>query len=274
MAKKSLRNIPFIFFAIVGTLATVVAIFFLKSFFREPAYLYTKVKVSQGLWWASTSKPNLWMAKSVNVGDSEENLLGQKIAEVVEVRYYPYFAFFSENNPYDDKYDIYITAKIAVSQSGSTKKALFKRSAVGVGSPITFEFPDTQVTGTVIALSDIPFDDEYTDKTIYLTKRLAYPWEYDAIKIGETYFDGKEMVFKILGKTQTPTAAISADAYGNFTAQTLDQRRYLTVRASVKLKVKGEELFFGEEKQIKAGSLFAVVTPGYTFEEFLVSRLE
>lgn len=51
-----------------------------KLFFTKPTYVYVKVKMGQGLWWASTAKPSLWFVKSLNKGETERDLMGNPTA--------------------------------------------------------------------------------------------------------------------------------------------------------------------------------------------------
>ncbi len=271
MSRKKKKTIPIIVFPfiIISTLTIVFA--FLKLTASNTQYIYVKVKVSQGFWWAATVKPNLWIAKSIKKGDSEYNLLGQPIAEVLEVRHYPYFP---ENQPYENKYNIYFTLKIGVDYNKRTQKVIFKRSTLSVGSPIELDFPSTQITGTVIELSSKPFEDKYIEKVAYLTKRFALPWEFDAIKIGDTYFDGEDVVFKVLSKTRRNTTVISMDSYGNISPNNLEPNNYITVKAIVRAKSKNGQLFFGEEKVLNPGSPLAISTPNFRFENFVISKIE
>ena len=58
-------------FAIVNYFITIfLPVFFLSAsflctnFLCKDIYAYTRVKVSQGLWWANTAKPSIWMLKA------------------------------------------------------------------------------------------------------------------------------------------------------------------------------------------------------------------
>ena len=188
------------------------------NFFSKPTYVYVKVKVGQGLWWANTQRPNTWFVEAIKQAKEEVDLTGQPIAQVLGVRYYRWWG--------GGDFNTYVTAKLKVSKLGKTGKYNFKRSTIGVGAPIDFEFPNVQFSGTIMTISEKPLIEKYVEKTVYMTKKGAYPWEYDAIHIGDQYFDGKQTVFEILSKKTQDTNNISSDYYGNSNLEITEQKIY------------------------------------------------
>jgi hypothetical protein len=216
-----------IFFACIAFVG-VVSIY--KLFFVKPTYVYAKIKVGQGLWWASTQKPSMWYVEAFKrikeTKEQEKELTGQPQAEILEVKYYPWWG--------SNQYDVYLLMKLKVTKMGKIGKYNFKRSAIGVGSPVDFEFPSLQFSGTVINISEKPIKEKYEEKTIILTKRNANPWEYDSIRIGDFYFDGKEKVFEVLEKTAKDTQTLTSDIFGNYPETIPELRRYIFVKAKSK----------------------------------------
>ncbi|MEK9179376.1 MAG: hypothetical protein AAB893_02820 [Patescibacteria group bacterium] len=102
-------------FAVVNYFITIffACIFFVgvvsvyKLFFAKDIYAYTRVKVSQGLWWANTAKPSILMLKAFKKGDVEKSLTGKPSVEILAVRYYPYWG--------TDQFDVYLDLKLLVS---------------------------------------------------------------------------------------------------------------------------------------------------------------
>ncbi|HJX59405.1 MAG TPA: hypothetical protein VJ481_02515 [Patescibacteria group bacterium] len=248
----------------LGILVITATFIVLKILTPKENFVYAKVKVAQGLWWASTQKPAFWFAKAISRGDSEHDLLGRTIAQVTDVRYYP---------DIEDKYNIYLTLKLA--SSGKGGKYSFKNSPLSVGSPIELELNRSLVTGTVIDMNENPFEEKYVDKKVLLRKIPAYRWEYNAINIGDEFSDGKEVVFKVISKNVLGYSNIS---------KTLGEDRYLvlptgstleiSVLASIKLKYADGFYFFGEEKAVRPGATFSVSTPNFDFRDFEVVSLE
>lgn len=258
------KKLPFIvLLAVVGFVGLVSA---LKIIATPNDIVYARIKISQGLWWATTARPELWYAKAIKKGEVEEDILGNEIAKILEARYYPYFT--------EGKYDIYIIVQLAADYNEESNEFRFKRSTLSVGSPIELAFPTTQISGTVIDLGQKPLDEDYIEKTVYLTKRLAYPWEYDAIKIGDTYFDGEEVVFEVLGKSQKYTSVLAHDPFGALNTQTAEDRRYITIKAKVKARQDSGQFVFGEDTVLAAGSPLSVVTDNFVYGGFIVSQVE
>ncbi len=249
-----------IFFACIGFVGVVS---FYKLFIKKPTYVYAKVKVSQGLWWASTRKPSVWFVRNIKAGDVEKGLSGKPVSKIISFRYYSWWG--------SNDYEIYIIMKLKVSKMRNGKYN-FKRSAIGVGSPVDFEFPRVQFSGTVIELSNKPINDTYITKTVVLTKKTGYPWEYDAIKIGDKYFDGKETVFRVTKKTSVDTENLTDDVFGNYPGGT-EHKKYIVVQADIKVEKTKEGLIFGEEQLIMPGKTINISTSNFKFEGFKVAKV-
>ncbi|GIW63855.1 MAG: hypothetical protein KatS3mg091_657 [Patescibacteria group bacterium] len=146
-----------IFIACIGFVA-VVSVY--KLFFVKPTYVYAKVKVGQGLWWASTQKPSSWYLEAfqnvIKTKESENDLSGNPQSQILSMRYYPTYI--------QNQYDVYLIMKLKVSKLGKTGKYNFKRSSIGVSSPVDFEFPSVQFSGTIIDISEKPIKDKLSRK--------------------------------------------------------------------------------------------------------------
>jgi len=237
-----------------------------RIFFSKSTYVYAKVKMGQGLWWATTQKSPVWFVNAIKKGNVEGDLTGNPTAEILSVRYYPYYA--------SGQYDVYLNVKLKVSSLGKSKKYSFKRSTIGVGSPIDFEFPTVQFSGTIIELSDKPIIDKYIEKTIYLTKKYAYPWEYDAIRVGDKYFDGEETVFEILDKTASDNNQIIATEFGKAVPGLTETTKYIILKAKIKAKDEAGKLVFGEDQIINTGRSLNISTANFTFTDYFVGGIE
>ena len=244
---------------------------FYKLFFVQPTFVYAKVKVGQGLWWATTQHPSFWFVESLKKGMEETDLTGEPIAEIQDLLYYSYYG--------GSQYDIYLNLKLKATGSQKTKKYNFKRSAIGVGAPIDLEFPTVQVSGTIIELSEKPINDGLVEKTVYLTKKYAYPWEYDAIQIGDKFYNGREVVFEVLDKSQSDSYETAINTGSGEFPNTTDPsqtelRKYIIVKAKIKIRPFGDKLIFGEEHIISPGRTSPVSTDAYAFNNFLIEKVE
>lgn len=241
-----------------------------RFFSSENTPVYVKVKVGQGLWWAGTGRPPVWFLHAVKKGDKEYDLVGRPVAEVVAVRHYPYKTKELE----DTQYEIYLTLKIEANRNKREGIYGFKRSPLIVGAPIQLDFPSAQITGAIIGVSEEPFKDGLTWASVTLTKRLAFPWEYDAIKIGDKYGDGEEAVFEITNKATANSAFLAPDPFGSFTPGTSETLRYVIVQARIKVQNRGGMLIFGEEQEIKPGSPIHIKTQNYDFDDYVVAQVK
>ncbi len=254
--------------------ALIIFVGFVAAFkivFSKPTYIYVRVKLGQGLWWAATSKPSIWLVKSIKKGEIEYDLLGNPLAEVTEVRYYPM----------GTEYNTYLTVKLRASQNKRTKKYVFKRSVIAVGAPVDFEFPSSQITGTVVAINNKPFEDKYVDKIVHFYRRLSYPWQYDNIKIGDRYFDGQDTVFEVLDKSLEviPSGVSFTDVVDGEESVFFSNARELVgkvifIKAKLKLKQTPGNLIYGEEYNVNAGGMIGIQTSDYNYEGFTIAKIE
>lgn len=268
MKKKLEKN--YLLLTIFLTIFFVGFFSFFKTFFVKPTYIYAKVQIGQGLWWAATSKPPIFFVKNLKKGFKEKNFAGQTIAEILSVRYYP------STTP--SQYNIYLLLKLKANKT-SLNQYNFKRSNIGIGSPVDFEFPQIQFSGTIIDLSETPFKDNFVEKTIYLEKPYGYLWEADQIKINDYYFDGQEKVFQIIDKNvinNTNSFNIERFSKDNFfiNPENIDNYKLIKIKAKIKLKKEKNYFIFGEEQIIKSGEILNIETNNFYFQDYLITNLE
>lgn len=234
-------------------------------------YVYAKVKVAQGLWWASTLKTPLWLAQGIKANDSELDLFGKPIAEVIEKRYYP-----TGDSLIEDKFNVYLTVRLAAKFSKSGKKYTFKGTTLSIGSPIELDLARTFVSGTIIDISPEPFQDKYVEREVTLRKVTAPGSEFNAIKIGDEFSDGNEVVFKVLDKNifrffERDNLALPISSMLGIT---VTAKMKLTVTAKMKLKEKNGLFLLGEDKIVRPGAILSIPTPNFDYHEFEIVSIE
>ena len=238
-----------------------------KLFTAKGEEVYATVKVSQGLWWANTLNPPLWMIQNLKKGDTEKSLTGSSVAEILEVRYYP-----AQNQSIQTgQYSTFLTVKLTVDYSNRRGTYTFKRSTISVGSPIDFEFANAQLSGTVISLSNKAPKNQYVYKTVTLYKRFVDSREYEAIQIGDKYFDGEDEVIKIIDKSVLPISQVYIQGRNiGFDDDLFD----VEVKVMMKLKQVGNNLMYNDENIIKIGRGINFETSGYYFDGYRILRIE
>lgn len=248
----------------------VILLIAFQSFFSPPVYVYAKVKVGQGYWWASTAKAPAWYIQALRKGDIEEGFAGKIQAKIENITYYNAYS--------SNQYDIYLLVKLSVSRNKTTGYS-FKRSPLLVGTPIEFNFPRANITGTVIDIQKEKIKEKYVDKIVYLVNQSGYnrsfPYSYDTIKIGDTYYDGHQVVFQVLDKSLEQNiwaipAYIGTDVDGN----DIMSIQNIILKARVRVKEKNGKLFFGEESVLSINSPLTIATPNYYYSDFLVRKIE
>jgi len=265
--KKIVRFVIKNYFMVVffACIAFVAIVSFYKLFVVEPTYVYVKAKIGQGLWWASTQKPSLWFVKSIKKGDIQNDLVGSPVAEILSVNYYPTL--------YPNQFDVYLTLKLKVSGNNKTGKYNFNRSTIGVGAPIDLEFPSSQFSATVVEMKDRPIRNLWVEKTVYLNKSFAYPWEYETIKVGDVFLNGEEKIVEILDKWLGETTSVISQQKA-IDPSNVQTRNNITVKIKLKGKLENEKFVFGEEQVIAPGKAVYINTDNFTFTDYIVSKIE
>lgn len=252
-----------IFLACIGFVGLVS---FYKLFISKPTFVYVRVKMGQGLWWASTQKPSLWFIKNIKKGDVQTGLTGKPIVKILSVRYYPTYN--------SNQYDVYLTMKLQVSGNKKTGKYNFNRSSIGVGAPVDFEFPASQFSGTIVDMTSLPIKDKYIEKTVYLTKPYAYTWEYDGIKIGDKFFDGEENVIEILDKSAEETSVSFLPNRSIISSSLTQIRNNILIKIKIKGKIADDKFVFGNDQVVALGKYIYLSTDNFNFTDYIVAGMD
>jgi len=242
-----------------------------RLFFATPTYIYVRVKVGQGLWWANTLKPNTWMANAVKKGDMSYDTLGKTQAEIISVRKYPAWT--------NGQFDVDVTLKLKTNKNGENGSYSFNRSPILVGSPIEIEFPKADITGTVTDIEEKPFKDIYVDKIVLLINQGGYnkdfPYRYDTIHVGDRYFDGKEYVFEILDKKLEKNIwTISNILDGSGYEQTIATTQNILVKAKIRVREVNNEFYYGGDYKVTSNASIPFSTSNFFFEGFTIRKIE
>lgn len=247
-------------------IAFVGIIAFYRLYVKKETFVYVKVKVSQGYWWATTQKPNMWYIKAIQGAKEEKDVVGAPLATVLRVAYYPWYG--------SNSFDIFVTLRIKVTRMGKSGPYNFRRETIGVSSPIDFEFDTVQFTGTIVQMSEKPIDPVTRSKTVYLSKKYTYPWEYDAIKVGDYFNDGNANVIEILDKAKGETNEIIVNEGGKLISQETEEYRYIALKIKMRVREDGGQIFYGDEIIVSPGRNLGFVTNGFTFNDYVVSKIE
>lgn len=255
---------------------SVVFIAVLRTVLSKPTYVYVRVKLGQGYWWASTVRPSMWYSNSLKKGDVATDLINKPTASVIEVRRYPVSAINAFGGM---QYETYILLKLKSQYNKNTGLYSFNRSTLSIGSPIEVQFPNADITGTIIEFSRNPIKKKYVDKIIYLVNQGGYnkdfPYRFDNLEIGDKYFDGEDTVLEILDK-QLEKSILSIQ--NNTNAQIFEREIETTQNIVAKVRVKVEEskdgYFYGIDYKIMQNLYVPFATNNSFFEGFIVRKIE
>jgi hypothetical protein len=255
-----------LFFIFILCVLFVGAISVYKVFIQKPTYVYARVKVGQGYWWASTQKPSLWYVQAIQKAKEEKDLTGDPIAKILKVAYYPWYG--------SNQFDVFVTLQLKVTKIGKTGQYNFKRETIGVSSPIDLEFPHVQFSGTIIDLSEKPPSTELVSKTVYLTKKFIYPWEYDQIHVGDYFNDGNSNVVEIVEKAKGETNEVLVNELGKLLSSETESYRYVMLKVRMRLRPEGGQYLYGDEIVVSPGRTLGFVTNNFTFNDYVVAKIE
>ncbi len=230
---------------------------------------YVKLKLSQGLWWSGNGNPPIWLAKSVNPGDSEKDLFGNEIATVISSAYYP-----SEPLKFPNQYEVYITVKLATQKDRGSEKYRYKRGTLAVGSPISIDLSSATVTGSIMEMSSEEISKNEITKNITLFYQYGYytdsPKEFESIELNDTYSDGENVVFRTTKKYLGPRLVAFSDNYGKQTINQIKVNQNIYVEAEIVVKEINGMYFFGEEQRVVPGANLNILTNTQDFTKYTV----
>jgi hypothetical protein len=229
--------------------------------------VYAKIKVSQGLWWANTARPSLWIARAIKKGDKEQGVGGNPLAEVLSVRYYP---ITSQNAIYQEQqYDVYLTVRMKVQYNKNTDTYSFKRELFAIGTPVELDFSRVSLSGTVLDFQTKPYGDSTELKVVTLKKTWGYSWDDQSVVIGDSYFDGEEKVLEVIDKQVEPTVGNY-----NYTAQYNDQPLDITLTVKMKVVPDKNQYIYHEEIPLQIGKKINLSTDKALLTEYLISDVK
>jgi hypothetical protein len=164
--------------------------------------------------------------------------------------------------------------------SGSNKSGYtFDRSLLAIGAPIELNFKRSNITGTIIDIATKKTPEKYVDKIVYLVNQSGYnrsfPYLYDNIKKGDTYFDGNQIVFEVLDKSLEPSIlTIPNYIRTDLNIGDITSIQNIIVKAKIRAKEKNGRLFFGEENILAVNAPLTIATPHYFFENFVIREIQ
>lgn len=255
---------------ILAVILIFVGIFVLYKIINgNSIYYYAKVQVSYPA--SYFSKPDFWLVNSLMQSGKQYSVFGSTEAKLLGIRYYP--------NTDGTSFNIYLNVELNGGYDKKTKQYTFQRTQIGVGSPITLNFSSTQLYGTVIDLSPVPFNEKYVKKTITLVERGSYyeddPSAYNDIQVGEKYFDGENNIFQIIGKSHEKNIIPVANILtGQAYSAQITATENIIIKAKIMVLQKDNQLIFAGNQILRTGSKFMFSTSNFDFSQFTIDSIQ
>ncbi len=230
-------------------------------------YIIVRVKGSPGNWWWVTPRPPDWLAFSIKKGDKEYNSANKATAEVMAVDVY---------DAGGSTRDAYLSVRLAVQHNKKTNQYRYKGEPVAIGDPISLDLNNAFFPGMIVAIyKDGEYNKQYVEKIVHIRHKNRWPYEFDAIHVGDTIVDGDGIVItEILEKSRTPALTEAANNNGQLvrTASTIYEDFYLTVK--LKMVEQNGEFVYREEQYIKTGSSIWLLFTNYNLSEGEILSVE
>lgn len=251
--------------AVIIILLIVIAfIILLKFLFHKTDTVYVRAKVSQGYWWATTAKPQYWLVNAIKKGDKEISSGSSPKGEIISVRYYPWYD--------TDQFNIYVILKLKAQKNNKTGQYTYNRTQLSSGAPIDFELSNAEVSATIMEVSDRPINNKLVEKEVVLNKSFAEPWEYDAIQIGDKFYDGEDTVFEVIGKSEKPanTAYTRTSEVPIITSE-----KPVNIDITVRMKfLQDHGQLYYQEFPLQVGRKLDVRTPDTIYTQYFVKSVK
>jgi len=245
----------------------LIGVLVYQVYVQKPTYVTVRIKGSPGNWWWVTPRPPDWLANAVKMGDKEYNAANKAIAEVKSVDIY---------DAGGSTKDIYVTASLDVRYNAQTKKYRYKGEPLEIGGPISLSLGSTFFPGMVVGIEGADQEPKkYTDIVVQIRYRDRWPYEYDAIKIGETITSGdKNIIAEIVSKERRPSEreveTLSGQVIKGF-SPVLDD---FYVKLKLRVTSVDDQHVYREEQYVKVGNQLWLLFPSYNISGAYITSIE
>jgi len=231
--------------------------------------------ISGGEWWWVTADPPYWLSNPVVQGASEYDLSGKKIVEVLQVEKFDQQA----------RKTMLIRARLLVTKNFRTHKLRFKQIPLEIGSTIVISPGNVGMYANVIGIEGIQDISPQEEKTITTRWYNVFPWQADAIHVGDVMRDGSgNVVAEVLRKEttiaeKTVVTENNQLIYGTSTKQVGQLillrsdplRRDVTLEVKIKVRNLENQTYFGVVQNIKVGETLFLSLPDIFINPTIVS---
>ncbi len=266
MVVKHKRNL--IFSLLLGLSILIPSTLTIFNFLNQkPTHTYyLTLKLDRGFWWTSTQNNPPSLLDNLTFNLSTHDLPKKNIITLVSKKIYPNLTSSGI------KYNAYVILQLNTPKDIKKTKLFFNRQHIAIGEPLEIKFNNIVLSGSIINISTHPSSNTQ-EYNIILTKKNAYPWELESIKLGNAFFDGQQEVLSIKNKSCLSTKTITSDTYGNYLPQIQNSMCYLTVKGTITLEKHNQILTFGPEQGISPGITVSLPTTNGFLTDFTIADI-
>jgi len=277
--KISAKQKLLILLGVVG--AALILIVFVLFIFQKKTYITTDLFISGGEWWWMTADPPYWLSNPVIQGAAEYDITGKKIVEILHVE-----KFDQQNRKL-----MIVKARLLVTKNLRTKKYRFKQTPLEIGATIAISPGNIEMYANVMGIDGVQDLSPQETETIVARWYNVFPWQADAIHIGDSVKDGSgNEVARIINKEvsiaeKTIVTENNQSLYGtqsNYGTQSKQTgqlillrsdplRRDVTLTISLKVRHVDSQKYFGVIQNVKIGEPLYISLPDIFINPIIVS---
>lgn len=264
LKKKAASKQKLIVLLIFGGIAVCIAVFVLFAF-QKKTYITTDLYISGGEWWWVTADTPYWLSNPVVQGAAEYDITGKKIVEILRVE-----KFDQQNRKL-----MIVRARLLVTRNLRTKKYRFKQTPLEIGATIAISPGNIEMYANVMGIDGVQDLSPQETETIVTRWYNVFPWQADAIHIGDSMKDGAgNEVARVINKEvviaeKTTVIENNQFVYGVPPKQTGQLvllrsdplRRDVTLTLELKVRRVDNQKYFGVLQNVKIGEAIYISLP-------------
>lgn len=178
LRKNKLSKFHFLDWIVIVILLVIIGTFLYLRIRKQDKKVQVTLVVSQGEWWWSSNDPPYWYVDDLQIGDAAYNALGQKKAEVTDIR------SFTVGGPFK-KALIDLALMVTFDKNQNTYS--YDNQPLEVGGSLNLSINGKNLRGAVTNIASQEADDTLLEKRIRLKLEGVPP------KIAESYQEGLVM---------------------------------------------------------------------------------
>ncbi|KKR32204.1 MAG: hypothetical protein UT63_C0049G0003 [Candidatus Gottesmanbacteria bacterium GW2011_GWC2_39_8] len=261
---KYIRVDAFNLLILVGVVALL---FVFKNNVSSETNKWIKVRIQASSYYKDPGRLGsvpIWNADIFNTGDTEKDNLGNNIAIIKNVEKY----WAPDNRKY-----LVIETDIKTVYDPKLKRYKFKNNPVSAGGPIELNLGNNYLSGMIISTPDTP-KNEKVKRIVSITEKSIWPWQADAVSIGDEIKEKDEVLAKVINKTVELADQPVNTIDGRIVAAKNPFKRDMTLDLELILNKSENGLYFPFLQKVKVGEILNLEFPKTEIEGALITEVK